>query len=112
MSMKPYKVDFLLTENQRVSFRAHNTDPNLMVAKAKHPEAVDNLIVITGVDAEVQKKLKGHSNHITVMTKKGGAALIAAAALALATKDEVYGNDDDADDGVDDEAKALEDEDE
>lgn len=87
--MKPFRLAVAVAgANLSLDFRAHEQDPDLVVCKAPHPEALDNLILVTGVDPEVKGTAKGSTYFITTMTKAGAAKLLAAVVTGLVTKEE------------------------
>lgn len=88
--MKPFRVTFQIAGSAHVSFRAHEKDDKFVVAKSTNPEALDNLIVMTGVNPGITETIKGNKNFISVMPKDGAAKLVAAAIPLLATKAEAF----------------------
>jgi len=88
--MKPFRLAISTAgEKCDLDFRAHEHDPeHLVVCKAAHPEAFDNLILVTGVDPEVQTTVQGSHYFITTLTKAGAAKLLSAVVVGLVTKSE------------------------
>ena len=88
---KPFRFTFSFVSGKYdLRVQAHEDDPNLLVLKSGNPEAVDHLIMATGVDPEITSRFKGDVYHIAFASKAGVAKLIGAAVLAgLATKAEM-----------------------
>lgn len=68
--------------------QAHETNADMLVVKSKNPEALDNLILATGVDPGVIDRFVGSAYHICFLDKKQASALVAAVVLGLVTKKE------------------------
>ena len=86
--MKPNRILFTLPNGRGIRFQAHTTNPELVVAKSDDPEAIDSLIIETGIDPGVQSAWIGTHYKITALQRDGAAKLIAAAFAKLANADE------------------------
>ncbi len=106
---KPFRVHLQFAGNAYdLRIQAHETDDTQLVVKSSNPEALDNLLLATGVDPGVKARIKGQAHHIAFVSKDGCAKLLAAAILNLATKPEAaaaqsasFSSDDDGDDSDD-----------
>lgn len=87
--MKPYRIEFTFAgHDHTLRFQANEKDPTGLVVKSGHPETLDNLIALTGVDPGITGSMKGSHNFIAFMPKDGAAKLLTAAVVALVTKAE------------------------
>lgn len=77
--LKPYRFEMSFnggTSAMRV--QSHNTDSTLLVVKHKHPETVDELITLTGLDPKVKKTFKGSNYFITFCEREALCSVVSA----------------------------------
>lgn len=87
---KPFRIVFQFAGGKYdLRIQANETDPNGLVLKSANPDAVDNLILLTGINPDITSSVKGSVYQVTFASKEGVAKLLAAALLTgLATKAE------------------------
>lgn len=87
---KPFRIVFQFAGGKYdLRIQANEKDPAGLVLKSTNPDAVDNLILVTGVNPDIASVVKGNAYHITFASKEGVAKLLAAALMTgLATKAE------------------------
>ena len=84
---------YLTFDNEQFNLRIqpHTDDDTKLVVKSKHPEAIDQLVILSGKDLGIVARISGDANFICICDKTTllGAIAIALAHVALPKHDEV-----------------------